>query len=67
MIIVTLSQPFLSRHATFLPKKRLLTLATLSKENVDVQDVKNGNRKWILSVFQCSDSSNSTVEGKRIR
>ena len=26
-----------------------------------------GNRKWIFSVFQCSDSSNSTVEGKRIR
>ena len=29
-------------------------------------NVKNGNRKWIFSVFQCSDSSNSTVEGKRI-
>ena len=42
-------------------------IGTLSNENVDVQDVKNGNRKLIFSVFQCYDSSNSTVEGKRIR
>ena len=46
---------------------RPIAIRTLSNENVDVQDVKNGNRKWIFSVFQCSDSSNSTVEGKRIR
>ena len=44
-----------------------IAIGTLNNENVDVQDVKNGNRKWIFSVFQCSDSSNSTAEGKRIR
>ena len=46
---------------------RPIAIRTLSNENVDVQDVKNGNREWIFSVFQCSDSPNSTVEGKRIR
>ena len=45
---------------------RPIAIRTLSNENVDVQDVKNGNREWIFSVFQCSDSPNSTVEGKRI-
>ena len=39
-----------------------IAIGTLNNENVDVQDVKNGNRKC-----QCSDSSNCTVEGKRIR
>ena len=34
-------------------------LGTLSNENVDVPDVKNGNRKLIFSLFQCSDSTNS--------
>jgi len=34
-------------------------LGTLSNENVDVPDVKNGNRKLIFSFFQCSDSTNS--------
>ena len=46
---------------------RPIAIRTLSNENVDVQDVKNGNREWIFSVFQCSDSPNSTLEGKRIR
>ena len=32
---------------------------TLTKENIDVLDVKNGNRKLIFSLFQCSDSTNS--------
>ena len=36
-----------------------IALATLSNENVDVPDVKNGNQKLIFSLFQCSDSGNS--------
>ena len=39
--------------------RRYGLLGTLSEENVDVPDVKNGNRKLIFSLFQCSDSTNS--------
>ena len=39
--------------------RRYGLLGTLSDENVDVPDVKNGNRKLIFSLFQCSDSTNS--------
>ena len=34
-------------------------IGTLSNENVDVPDVKNGNRKLIVSLFQCLASTNS--------
>ena len=46
---------------------RYIVLPLGLTQPIAAQDVKNGNRKWIFSVFQCSDSSNSTVEGKRIR
>ena len=39
--------------------RRYGLLGTLSDENVDVPDVKNGNRKLIFSLFHCSDSTNS--------
>ena len=39
--------------------RRYELLGTLSDENVNVPDVKNGNRKLIFSLFQCSDSTNS--------
>ena len=39
--------------------RRYGLLGTLSDENVNVPDVKNGNRKLIFSLFQCSDSTNS--------
>ena len=29
-------------------------IGTLTKENVDILDVKNGNRKLLFSLFQCS-------------
>ena len=29
-------------------------IGTLGKENIDVPDVKNGNRRLIFSLFQCS-------------
>ena len=50
-----------SRPALHLPPGFIQpsAIGTLSNKNVDVQDIKNGNRKWIFSVFQCSDSSNS--------
>ena len=34
-------------------------IGTLSDENVDIPDVKNGNRKLIFSFSQCPDSTNS--------
>ena len=39
--------------------RRYGLLGTLSNENVEVPDVKNGNRELIFSLFQCSDSTNS--------
>ena len=38
-------------------------IRTLSKENVDVPDVKNGNRRLIFSLFQCSHSTNTYSRG----
>ena len=38
-------------------------IGTLSKENVDVPDVKNGNRRLIFSLFQCSHSTNTYSRG----
>ena len=43
---------------TTLPRLRG-QLGTLNNENVDVPDVKNGNRKLIFYLFQCYDSTNS--------
>ena len=34
-------------------------IGTLTKENVDILDVKNGNWKLIFSLFQCSESTSS--------
>ena len=43
--------------------RHLMTLSAIaggsSNANVDVPDVKNGNRKLIFSLFQCPDSTNS--------
>ena len=52
--------PFI--HVVFFVLSKCLRcelLGTLSNENVDAPDVKNGNRKLIFSLFQCSDSTNS--------
>ena len=43
---------------TTLPRLRG-KLDTLKNENVDVPDVKNGNRKLIFYLFQCYGSTNS--------
>ena len=39
--------------------RRYWLLGTLSNANVDVPDVKNGNRELISSLFQSFDSTNS--------
>ena len=36
-------------------------LGTLSNQNLDVADAKNGNQKLIFSLFQCSDLTICTV------
>ena len=47
-----------------LPRTRLSIsyfLATLSNENFDVLDVKNGNRKLMFSPFMCSSRQTRTA------
>ena len=44
--------------STYLPQPSAIG-TLINNENVDVQGIKNGNWKWMFSVFQCSDSTNS--------
>ena len=37
----------------------VIVKGTLSNENVDVADVKNGNQKLVFPLFQCPDLTNS--------
>ena len=51
------SHPHPSEHFIYLNRSAIGTL--IRNHNVDVQDIKNGNWKWMFSVFRSSDSTNS--------
>ena len=42
-------------------------IGTLSNENIDVEDIKNGNQKLIFSLFQRSVINTVEVETKAFR